>query len=333
MMPFSRSKRRFRLKGLAFVAGSTHTYAKEKTISMTPTQKKNADDRWLRISVLAFLLLSGCNRTESDWKKAKDSNTAQAYTAFLARHPSGAHADEAKTAVDDLDWAAAKAAETIEACDEYLNAHPNGKHIPACGRLKEFLKDEPASAVNPKLGTLRLFRDSNGNLRQSGDVTLSIGGFSGLSGNAVEDYSNKHIINDTGEPIGLITMSRAGRVVATIFLSGKEAVFGPESRLVRGPGYIQASPGEHFHVTCGDQDGRVELDITKVAWDDNGNTTSVEGLLPTLPQSNGPDLRLKPGAGSPGVKNGILTVVLDSGAELQFKIRYGFGSKLLRVSP
>jgi hypothetical protein len=51
--------------------------------------------------------LIGCDRTESDWKRARDSKTVPAYTDFIGKHSQRAHVDEAKAAVENLDWDAA----------------------------------------------------------------------------------------------------------------------------------------------------------------------------------------------------------------------------------
>jgi len=69
----------------------------------------------LCVGLLLFsaLAIGGCDRTESDWKQAKDSNTIPAYTEFISEHPQSAHVDEAKTAIENLDWASAGALNTI----------------------------------------------------------------------------------------------------------------------------------------------------------------------------------------------------------------------------
>jgi hypothetical protein len=77
---------------------------------------------------LLAILLGGCDRTESDWKQAKDSNTAAAYTDFIAKHPQGSHVDEARAAIENLDWDTAKAADTTDAYTAYLAKYPQGMH-------------------------------------------------------------------------------------------------------------------------------------------------------------------------------------------------------------
>ena len=189
-------------------------------------------------------------------------------------------------------------------------------------QLKDFEKEDPAAVIDPNIESLRLFKDSDGTIRQSGQVSFGGGG---------EDYSNKRILNDTGGPIGLVSITSGDREVATLFVSGKEAVFDSQGRLVYGAGYIQALPGEYFHVVCADRDGRVELELARIEWDDNGKATSIQGLNPILTQTNGPDLRIQSEVTNPTVKNGILIVITEGGTELRFKTRFGDGSQVLRL--
>lgn len=86
--------------------------------------------RTMTLLILGFALiaLAGCDRTESDWGKAKQANSSSAYRDFLAKHPQGAHVDEANRCIDDLDWKEALAKDTIEAYEAYLAAHAQGTH-------------------------------------------------------------------------------------------------------------------------------------------------------------------------------------------------------------
>jgi hypothetical protein len=70
--------------------------------------------------VMMLGLLGGCDRTESDWKQAKDSNTVPAYTDFIAKHPQAVHVEEARAAIEDFDWNAANTGNNIDALNAYL---------------------------------------------------------------------------------------------------------------------------------------------------------------------------------------------------------------------
>jgi hypothetical protein len=283
-------------------------------------------------------LFAGCNKSSSPDSQStasvpvsvqatnKSLNKQESTAAQAAAHPTEATAAQ-NALQDDRDWAAAKAAETVEACEDYLKAHPSGKYVNACSDLRSFEKDDPAAVIDSGISSLRMFKDSDGNLRQSGAVSFSFGGGSGGA-----DYSNKRVINETGGPIGLISITRGQKEVATLFLTGKEAVFGPESRLVKGSGYMQAVPGEFVHVVFNEHAAQMELEVTRIDWDETGTTTNVEGLDPVIKQSAGSEMRIKPAAVHPNVRNGVLTVALDTGVEFKLKMKFGYGAKVLRVS-
>ena len=78
----------------------------------------------MELVLVISLALSGCDRTESDWKQAVASNTVPAYTDFLTRHAQGPHVDEAKTAIENLDWASATMANTTEGYSGYIASLP-----------------------------------------------------------------------------------------------------------------------------------------------------------------------------------------------------------------
>ena len=275
-------------------------------------------------------------QTETDWKQALDRGTLEGYEGFLKAHREGTHAAEATASLnalhDDSDWAVAKDAETIEACENYLKAHPNGRYVNVCNELRDFERNDPPAVIDSGISSLRMFKDSDGNLRQSGAVSFSIGFGGGGTGSASTDYSNKRVINDTGGPIGLISITRGQTEVATLFITGKEAVFGPQSRLLSGTGYIEATTGENVHLVFTDHDKQIELGLTRIDWDETGTTTNVKGLDPVIKQSDGSEMRIKPATVNSNLTNGVLTVALDTGVEFKLKMKFGNGVKLLRVS-
>jgi hypothetical protein len=85
----------------------------------------------IRLGLVLFSIigLCGCNRTESDWKQAREANTTAAYTDFIAKHKQGAHVDDAQNAIDELDWATARAKNAVDAYNRYLTDHSKGKHL------------------------------------------------------------------------------------------------------------------------------------------------------------------------------------------------------------
>ena len=75
--------------------------------------------------------LSGCSRQQSDWQKARETNTAEAYEHFLKEYPSGEFTAQAQARLKELgeesDWQKARDADTSEAYQAFLKQHPEGK--------------------------------------------------------------------------------------------------------------------------------------------------------------------------------------------------------------
>jgi outer membrane murein-binding lipoprotein Lpp len=81
----------------------------------------------LVIVILATGVLSGCSSPEKELRKAKAAGTVEALDAFIARHPEGALAEEAKDAKERIFFDAAKRANTLEAYDDFMKRYPQGK--------------------------------------------------------------------------------------------------------------------------------------------------------------------------------------------------------------
>jgi hypothetical protein len=105
----------------------------------------------------AVLAVAGCSRQESAWQGARRENSAAAYEDYLARHPSGLHAGEAREALAEIreagDWARAERLGTPEAWQRYLGVWPAGRHVEEARRLLvEFIPPAPPpppAAVEP----------------------------------------------------------------------------------------------------------------------------------------------------------------------------------------
>ena len=83
------------------------------------------------ITVAVILtLISGCSRTQQDWRVAQDAGTAQAYQAFMERHSDSELAGVARQRVAQLTeqaaWQQATRANTAAAYRDYLAKYPNG---------------------------------------------------------------------------------------------------------------------------------------------------------------------------------------------------------------
>ncbi len=85
------------------------------------------------IALAASGLLLACSSTESDWQKATAVNTPASYQQFLQQHPTGPHADEAKSRMQQLGdaqaWMAAQDANSAAGYQQYLQKEPNGAHV------------------------------------------------------------------------------------------------------------------------------------------------------------------------------------------------------------
>jgi SPOR domain len=85
----------------------------------------------LILSCVMVLAVCGCSRQQSDWQKARETNTTDAYEQFLKRYPSGEFAAQAQARVKELyeerDWQKARDADTPEAYQAFLKQYPEGK--------------------------------------------------------------------------------------------------------------------------------------------------------------------------------------------------------------
>ena len=81
-------------------------------------------------AALILALLSGCSRTQHDWRVAQAAGTAEAYEAFTARHPHGELAGIARQRIAQLTeeaaWRRTTQANTSTAYQAYLARYPNG---------------------------------------------------------------------------------------------------------------------------------------------------------------------------------------------------------------
>ncbi len=76
-------------------------------------------------------LLIACSSPEKELQQAKAAGTTAALDAFLARHPQGPLADEARTAKEKIELDAAKAVGTEAAFEDFLKRHPQGPQADA----------------------------------------------------------------------------------------------------------------------------------------------------------------------------------------------------------
>ena len=85
----------------------------------------------LGVAVVLVLALAGCSRQQSDWQKTRETNTSDAYEAFLKKYPTGEFTPQAQARVKEIyeerDWQKARDADTPEAYQAFLKQYPEGK--------------------------------------------------------------------------------------------------------------------------------------------------------------------------------------------------------------
>jgi hypothetical protein len=117
----------------------------------------------LVMAILAASALLACSSPEKELRKAKAAGTVEALDAFLARHPDGPLAEQAKDAKEQLFLDAAKTTSTQAAFSDFLKRYPNGKLAGAARAAIEALdfKDvQAAGTIEAYDGFVRLHPQS-----------------------------------------------------------------------------------------------------------------------------------------------------------------------------
>jgi hypothetical protein len=81
----------------------------------------------LALVVLAASTMLGCSSVKRELRQAKEAGTIEALDAFLAKHPDGPLAQEAKDAKEELVFNRAKKSNTVAAYQDFLKRFPGGK--------------------------------------------------------------------------------------------------------------------------------------------------------------------------------------------------------------
>ncbi len=120
--------------------------------------------------LLAASFLASCDRRESDWRDAQRQDSPASYQAYLERHPTGAHAAEARAWLEarreSEEWARAERLGTPEAWQRYLAGWPEGRHAEEARRLLvAFIpppRPVPVAAAGPPVTASPSAADSSG---------------------------------------------------------------------------------------------------------------------------------------------------------------------------
>lgn len=112
------------------------------------------------------------------------------------------------------------------------------------------------------------------------------------------------------------------------FMTGKEAALGNNGQFVRGSGEIAMYTGKGFWhpvITAKHSNGKfiqIKVGVHLIEWDDNGKTTSVTDLEPTIECDNGQEVKITSNLAQPTVKDGVLLLETELG-HLSLKITFG----------
>jgi cell division septation protein DedD len=98
-----------------------------------PEDDMTAIHRWrgalLAACVCAVVL--ACSREQQDWKATQAADTVEAYGEFIAKHPQGELATQARARtaqlIEERDWQRVSSADVLEGYQQFVAQHPNGK--------------------------------------------------------------------------------------------------------------------------------------------------------------------------------------------------------------
>jgi cell division protein FtsN len=100
----------------------------------------------LILSCVFMVLSAGCSRQQSEWQKARETNTTEAYEQFAAQAQA-----RVKDLYEEHDWQKARDADTPEAYQAFLKDHPEGKFTEEARiRVENFtLAQAPGASTAP----------------------------------------------------------------------------------------------------------------------------------------------------------------------------------------
>jgi hypothetical protein len=105
------------------------------------------------IAVLVASAMLACSSPEKELRQAKEAGTLQALDAFLAKHPEGPLAEQARDAKEELIFKGVKAVNTVAGYEDFLKRYPNGKLVNAARGAIEELHFKEAET----LGTIEAY--------------------------------------------------------------------------------------------------------------------------------------------------------------------------------
>jgi hypothetical protein len=89
----------------------------------------------LPVAICGALAMAACSSANKEWANASAENTVSSYQAFLDKHASDQHADDARARIaalqDDSSWTTAQSGNSLGSYQQYLQDEPNGTHAQA----------------------------------------------------------------------------------------------------------------------------------------------------------------------------------------------------------
>jgi hypothetical protein len=172
----------------------------------------------------------------------------------------------------------------------------------------------------------------NNTLKHLVILAVSICGAASLL--AQQNYANTHINNASGKPIGLMDITDgSGKAIATLFITGKEASFDSNQKIFKGAGYIQAVTNQYIHIVFtikhqkkGEKDvnySQMQLGVNRIDWDDDGKTTHISGINPTIEAMFSDGFKITSDLKTPSLTNGVLNVDIEKQGKVSLEIKFG----------
>lgn len=99
-----------------------------------------------RIFLILVLLMYGCNSDSSTWEETQQTDTYEAYRAYIEEYPGGEHVEEARTLSEQRYWQSISDDATATTFHTYLNRFPNGQfQTEAEDKLSQLARENLAS--------------------------------------------------------------------------------------------------------------------------------------------------------------------------------------------
>jgi hypothetical protein len=150
-----------------------------------------------------------------------------------------------------------------------------------------------------------------------------------------------HVTNSTGKPLSLWSVNDSqGNKTAEFWLTGKDLVVDDNHHIVEGAGYIQAVKAESYPIqilispSAEHKDDLysniLRLDVTRIEWDNDGNTIAVEGVNPHIHAAIGEGFKIVSKTYKLPIVNGEAEIEIEGKGKFSLPIKFGSNSISLK---